>query len=815
MIQEEVASTVHRQIGLSMLRETPPEKREARIFDIANQLNAALNQLSGPTEASQLAQLNLEAGKRAKASAAYESAFNYLKAGISLLPEDDWSVLCDLTLNLHGEAAEAAYLCGQFEEMERLADLVVRNAANLFDKVRAYEVRIQGCIAQAKKKEAVEIALQVLGMLGMRVPEQPSKLDVLAALVRAKAALWGKKVEAIVDLPEMTNQRALTVMRVCALICSTAYVVYPNLFPLLVLRQVELSAKHGNSPLSAFSYALYGTILCGVLGKVEAGYRFGNLALAIQEKFHHDELKAKVFFTVNSTIRHYKEHLRETYPTFREAYRTALELGDFEFAATNAGAYAYHLFYGGNDLKEVSLEIASYGEVVEQLQQMGYLRYLKLYHQVCLNLQADDGEPQVIKGSSYDEDVMYSDHVRIGDGHGLLNFHCLKILLGLLFRDRESALRHADEGRKWLFSSLGMLPHPEFVFLDTLARLVACEDAPLSLRRKLLFSARKGRKTMCKGARFCPANYLHKHYLVEAEWSRVTGRASSALRYFDLASEAARASGFVHEQAMADELAGRFHLSLRNTKVARAYLADAYYEYSKWGAKAKAAQLETEFDQLLATAIAGMKSAAGTQSAPESSSSSTANRDGVDMAAVLKASQIIAGEIHLDQLVWKLLKVVVEDAGAQKGALILETEDKMFVEGVAYADDRGDEVMIHVPVRQREDLAQSVVNYVLRIQEPLVLDDAEADMNFSRDTYVSKVKPRSILCLPLMLKGRLVGMLYLENNLITGAFTPARVEVLRMLAAQAVVSLDNAQLYRRLEENNRALRTAAQEKSGG
>jgi predicted ATPase len=348
LIPPEDKQPLHWKVGQLLLQNTPQQVREQKIFDIVNQLNFGIELITVESERDQLAQLNLIAGKKAKTSAAYESAWNYLKVGINCLSADSWQSKYDLTLALYVEAVEAAILTGSFEEMDRLASVVLQQAKTLLDKVKVYEVKIQGYTAHNKPSDAVKTALSVLAMLGIRFPKKPSKLDIIFELVRTKIRLAGKRIEDLIDLPDMTDPYKLAAMRILSGVASAAYFAAPELFPLIVLKQVNLSIKYGNTPVSSYAYATYGLILSGeVVGDVKSGYQFGQLALRLLDKFNAKELKARTLFIVNYFIRHWQDHLGETLTPLLDAYLIGLETGDLEYAAYSANVYSYHCLCTG------------------------------------------------------------------------------------------------------------------------------------------------------------------------------------------------------------------------------------------------------------------------------------------------------------------------------------------------------------------------------------------------------------------------------------------------------------------------------------
>jgi len=816
LVAADAARRVHRQIGTILLEHTPREKLEQRIFDIVNQFNASLDLIETTPDADEAVRLNLIAGRRARASAAYQSALHYFDTGIGLLRDDPWGRCYEVTLALFTEAAEAARLCNRREQMDQHVQAVLDHAVRLDDQVPAFEVRIHGYIAQARKREAVETGLFVLARLGVRIPGRPNMANVMFQLARTMLFLVGKSPEKLLAHHAMAHADMLTAMRIATSLSSTAYVMYPNLFPVLVCRQVELSARYGNAAMSPFCYALYGTILCGVLHRIELGYRFGRLAMDLQDRLAEAQpLAPRCTFTFAATVQHFREPLVDTFHHLRGAYKHALELGDFEFAAANGGALIYHLFFSGQNLREVEPEVANFEDVIEQLKQEAYLNYARLYLEAIRELMTPSQAPPALSGEMFDADTMLPRLQETLDSHGIFNVWLVRGILALLFGRTEQAVQCFEQARIHVFSAAAMIPSLVFRFYDSLARLAACTDASTGRRHQHLRVVAANQKHLARWARHCPSSHLHKWHLVEAELARLRGDAAEAMRNYDQAVDLARRNGFLQEEALANELAARFYLSLGKVRIARTFMTDALYTYDKWGAEAKVAYLETVHpDLVMRMALSGPDhlDVTSSHSSTHSVTSST-GRSGLDLLAVLKAFQVISGEIRLGSLLERMMAIVVENAGAQRGLLVLDTDGKLFVEAESAPESPAVEVMQHLPMRELDSAAQSVLNYVMRIQEPVVLADAASEGSFSKDSYIARVRPRSILCMPLVHQGKLNGLLYLENNLATGAFTPSRVEVLKMLASEIVISLENARLYRRLEDHNVILERKVRERT--
>ncbi|MEG4287256.1 ATP-binding sensor histidine kinase [Microcoleus sp. A006_D1] len=817
LISESQKQQTHLKIGRFLLKNAPPEQLEDSVFDTVNQLNAAQEIIVSELERFQLCQLNLMAGRKAKASAAYELAVKYLTAGIELLPPESWQTDYDLTLALYESAAESAYLNTEFEQMEKWAEIVLQYATNELDKIKVFEIRITACAMQTKLQEAVKIGREALTMLGINFPESPIPLHIQQALTKTAAYLTGKKIEDLINLPIMTNPRKLATMRLLSSMFSTTLIVDPVLLPLIVCEQVHLSINYGNSVFSAFGYANYGAILKGIVRDIESGDRFGQLALNLSDKLNALEFKSKTLNLVAFILMHGKHHVKDTLPLLEEAYQSALENGDLESVGYAAVNICQSLYFIGQELPQLERKMVNYNHLLFQLKQEMVLSWNQIYRQTVLELMGNLAGSDILLGEAYSEEKLLPLLLKANDRVGLQHLYLQKLILAYLFGDIEKALEYAAQAEVYLDGVAGFINVPEYHFYDALARLAAYPSATNEEQEEHLFCATSNQKRLQKKALAAPMNLQHKCDLITAEKARVLGDIVRAMEYYDGAIQGAQENGYIQVQALAAELAGAFYLSIGREKIAKTYLTEARYCYQRWGAKAKVGHLESKYSKLLTSVsiLSNIETHKSTSSACTTSGSAAV----LDFTTAVKASQTLAGEIVLEKLLAKLMKIVIENAGGQRGFLILEKSGKWVIEASGCVDADRVSVMQSIPIdfvdekRQVTLLAVAVVNYVARTQESIVLNDAAREGQFTRAPYIVAVQPKSILCTPLIHQGKLSGILYLENNLTTGAFTPDRLEVLKLLSSQISISIENAQLYTNLQQFNQNLEQLVQQRT--
>jgi PAS domain S-box-containing protein len=800
LIPSEDKQAVHWQVGQLLLHNTPQQVLPQRIFDIVNQLNFGIEAIDVQLERDKIAQLNLMAGKKAKASAAWESAWNYLRIGRNCLSADSWIRQYDLTLALYVEAAEVASSCGNFEEMEKSASLVLQQATSLLDKVKVYEVKIQAYTAQNNPLSAIETALSVLKMLGTRFPKKPNKIDILLKLVRTKLSLTGKRIEDLIKLPDMTDPYKLAAMQILSDVSAAAYFAIPELFPLIVFEQVNLSLKYGNTAISSYAYATYGLILSGeVVGDVESGYQFGQLALKLLDKFNAKELKARTVFIVNLFIKHWKEHLQETLTPLRDAYLIGLETGDLEYTAYSATAYTHHSYILGKELASLEREMAIYSNTLSQLGRETSFYYIQLNRQAVLNLMGQAEDKCRLIGESYDEDKMLPIHLEANAQNICHSFYFYKIFLGYLFQDYQQALDYVSLTEKTQDSAVGSIPL--LPFYTSLLHLAIYPDAPKSEQKRILLKVKSNLKNLKKWAHKAPMNHLHKFYLVEAERHRALGEKTKAIDCYDRAIALARENEYLNDEALANELTAKFYLGWGKEQVAQAYLTNAYYCYLRWGATAKIKDLEQRYPQL----VKRFRKANTSIDSRNSLSNSSSNTSGevLDLAALMKSSQAISSEIELDKLLTTVMRILLESSGAQTGYLILKSLGELRVEASGKANSNRVMVLQSTPIETC--LPASIIYYVARTKEGLIESDVAREGRFTQDAYIKTHQPKSILCAPLLNQGQLIGIVYLENNLADGVFTPDRLEVIQLLSTQAAIALTNARLYTQVQSTQNRL----------
>ncbi|WP_267968461.1 trifunctional serine/threonine-protein kinase/ATP-binding protein/sensor histidine kinase [Myxococcus stipitatus] len=797
LLPVEARVELHARIGRLLLRHAPPELLDEQLPDIVSHFHLALPVLKDAEERHRVAALDLRAGRGAKSRGAWAAALRLLLTGRQLLGDEGWRRDRLLSFDLHVEACEAAYLAADFEQMERLATTALAHAVDRLEQVRVHLVRLQCHSHRGEHERAVDLGLQVLGALGQHFPSRPIQPHVLAAVAKTKVLLGLRKPEDLESLPELTDPLILATLRLMMKLATAAFMARPLLFPLVVLRTLQLSIRHGATGTAAFGYVGYGLMLSVHLGNPEEGFRYGRLALKTVDRFQAESLRAMVNFLFNLFIRHWKEPLAPCVDDFFSGARKGQETGDIEYFAFSASAGSAVSLVAKDGLSEHGPRIDRYLDALDAHRHpnVPFLQYTRHTLDALTGVAHGDPTPR--------EQELLAIYHRQGYANGIATCEVLRAMRRWLWGDAQGAAASAAEVDARVELIAGQIYLPWYKFFQGLA-LIALHPRKGPLERLRASRAIDAiRKQMRAWAHNAPMNYGARAELLDAERARLDGRADEASDGYDRAIRLAREHGLSLDEGVACEQAARFHLGAGRERVARAYLEEARAAFLRWGAKAVAARLEREHPRLLASRPEPVRveDPSGTPLAA------------LDLESVLKTARALSGEIVLDKLLRKLMTLLIENAGARRGYLILKKHEGLFIEAEGSVDGARVVVEQAMPVESSTALPVSIIHYVVRTGETVLLDDATAEEPFSEDPYVRAARPKSVLCSPLLKQGSLTGVLYLENDATRGAFTPERLEVLRLLSFQAAISLENAGLYASLEEYSHTLERRVEERT--
>jgi PAS domain S-box-containing protein len=785
LIPESERPATHLRIGRLLVARAAPGELEENIFDIVNQLDRALPLITTRAERERVAALNLLAGKRAKAATAYASALQYLMAGSTLLAGNRWKECYELAFDLELNRAECEYLTGDPVSAEgRLVELSSR-AQTTIDAAAVACTRLDLCTALGRINSAVDVGLEYLRRIETHWP-----LQVSAEIVRQEYGhfwqqLGSRSIEELSDLPLLTDPDLRATMNVLTALTSPTFFSDENLFHLVVARMVMLSLEHGNCDGSCLAYAWLGSILGMRFGDYPAGYRFGKLSLNLVENHGLNRFRARVYLVYAVHVAHWTQPLAISRDYLQHAFKAAQDSGDLSYAAYSCVDLISNLFAAGDPLSRVEREAQSRLDIVGKVR----------FDLISENISAELALVRMLRGETQDLNYFKKTEVDKGDSERQLRIKpqlpvsAVRYLQACIYMGDDASVSVAVSNAEPHWSVPTHFEVAEYHFYGALARAKSCDRTSGEERDRHLEALAAHHKQIEVWAENCPATFANRAALISAEVARLKGRELDAERFYEEAVLLAHEHGFIQNEALAFEFAARFYTLRGLETIARAYLQNARYCYLSWGAEGKVRQLEQLHPHLRAEPTSAYSTATFGGSVEQ-----------LDIATVVKASQAVSGEIVLSHLIETLMTIALEHAGAERGVLILLQGNEPQIEAEARIGPQAVEVTLRQVAVSSAVLPEAVLHTVLRTRRSVILDDAQRS-TWLEDEYTRRRRPRSMLCLPLLKRAKLVGLLYLENNLAPGAFTSQRAAVLELLASQAAISLENARLYEGLRRS--------------
>ena len=815
LIPESDRQNTHLEIGRKLLAQTAAEDLDEEIFPIVAQLNDGRALIDTSSEKTELAALNLRAGQKAKTASAYADAKKYIEIGLDLIGPASWDEQYELTLSLHNADGELAYLNGKFDQVTNTAALIHANARRILDRVRIYMTQIEAATAQAQFSNGLDLGLAALRDLGVDVPVQPTPEDSRHLHEKFIGLLTNEPMERLDQLTRMSDERSMAASALLASVMSTAYIANPPLFPIISYHGAILSFECGLDVWSPFFVG--GVALVGVASitpdtpdddarrLIQFSRRLVDMIQVLLDNPITGRSRTKGLMMLAFTTPWFQTY-KDSIEFSRATYESGNETGDWLYGAYGANLFASQSLAAGMNLPDYRRQLTAYKDKMERLGQVMNPTSLAIHLQVAGNFVEPSPAPHHLSGAHFNEDEWFSQAAAAND---LANRHYLsigKLILAYHFDLDETLDGVVVEAEEYLAAGACLASVAQFYFYQALARLRQIGNGNAKRHSDTMDRVSKNLRWMRLWSEVAPATFQHKHDLIAAERGRVSGDLEAALSHYEGAIAGAKESGFTHEEALANELYARFWVDRGHERFAGPLMREAHSLYVKWGAQAKAEHLATRFPTLL-TGRSVVIDEAGTQVILEDGLPAQ-----VDLRTALKASQDIASEIELRRLLAKLMIGVIENTGAQLGFLIMEKDGRWIVEARSSLDEPKPYTLVPEDIEESDRLAAGVVRYVTRTQETLVLDDASKTGRFVHDRYIQAHRVRSVLCVPLINRGKTTAVLYLENNLAPRVFSPQRIALLRMLSSQMAISIDNARIHADLESllesRSRALASA-------
>jgi len=791
LIPGEERRAVHLHIGRLLLESLSTEEVQENLFDVVSQLNAGAELITDSSERQRTARLNAEAGARAQASTAFRSAANYFAMAFQLLPGDPWETAPELAFRLLRDQASCEFMSGNGEETRRLAEVLRPRARTRSELAAVYRLRNDLLVTAGEHMPARDNLLEGLALMGVSLPASPSWEDAVAANEEVWQLMGDRPIPSLIDLPRMTDPDMEAVLSLLAALYAPAIVTSPHLFSLHLCKMVALCLRHGNTPAAVHGYSNYGSILGGAFKRYREGLAFCQLASDLAERYGSPGLRCKALYGMgvsSSATQPFSaavEHLRN-------AFHYALQASDYQVACFSSTSLLMQRIAMGHDLEEV------YQESVARLDFTTKARFWDV-RDIVLSSQRYVQQMRGLtpsfhsmNGDGFTEEALEAaltpERAAIARCWYWLNKLRSRFMCGAYDEARQAEARTME--LSW--TSRGRFQLTEIAFYSAMTLAACFERMKPEEQGPALESIQKSHQQLAEWAGLCPENFRAPERLAFAELARITGREAEAFRAYEEALQASREQGFFQHAGLACELAARFWSERRMPTLAEAYARKAREAYQRWGARGKVKQLEELWPHV-----------ASMGSREETVTDTTSTQ--IDALTVVKAQQAISGEIVLERLANTLLQVAIENAGAQRGALLLPQGDKLSVMAISGTTPGG------TSGSHEESLPWTLISYVKRAREQVLIGDAAQPHPFASDAWLARGQVRSVLCLPLLRQQEFRGVLYLENNLASNAFTPARSTLLGHIASQAAISIENARLYADVERARAALRHANDE----
>jgi predicted ATPase/signal transduction histidine kinase len=810
LIPSDRKELAHLTVGRLLRSRVQHEQSEERIFDIVHHLNLGCRFIVDDAERISVAELNLSAGLKAKSSTAHAAALEYLQAGVGRLTEGHWHSHYGLTFALHIETAESLYLCGHFDKAEAHLDLALEKAQSPLDRARVQNLRLLRYESLGRYEDAIRVGHEALALCGLYFPadsdERANALDREVASIQARVGNTG--IDELSRLPEMSDPARRMIMKVCTNLHTSCYLSGGKTLTMLnTAFMVRLSLTYGNCEESAYAYALYAAmLLVPVQRDYQTAYEFGQLALKVNDRFPAPAIRTRVMMNLGWAVSLWHRPMSESLAISREAHRLGNENGMFVEATYALFNDCWLSLLSGEDLAQFQEACAPH---VGYAQRVG-MRYFAAAPQTILQwglaLQGLTAQPGSLSSETFDEEAFRRDY----GGQPLFEmFFCVaKLAVLYTLEDYGSALKIAEQAEEIIRDFPGTIWDQQTIYYRALTLIALYPDLLPQARTEADRRIEATRERFRDWAENSPENFRLPHLILCAEIARLRGSLQESIELFEAATRVS--SNCPREPALANELFGKLWVRRGNLKIAAPYLREARALYEQWGAAAKVEKLERAYPEVLPRdRDAASRTRAEQEVLP--ADPATARTEALDLFSVMKAAQAIAGEIELDRLLERLMRIAIENAGAEHGSLILEQNGEFFVNAEGSVNGVAVNARSGVPLALAENLPASIVNYVRRTSQAVVLPEAQSDDQYRHDPYIMRHRPRSVMCVPVVRQGRLIGILYLENNMVGGAFTPERIQVMQVLSTNAAISLENAELVDGLKREIRERKQAQDE----
>ncbi|WP_373018010.1 diguanylate cyclase [Thiomicrorhabdus sp.] len=770
MLEADEKARIHHAIGRFLLAAQAQPEKEV-LLECVNHLNEASVLIDDEREWQDLAELNFKASQEAKSSGDFELALDYIQRAMDAMPSFEEQPLAAI---MYRNRAECEHLCNRRDQAIHFYNQAVSADSDLLEKGQVFELMIKFYTDISEFEQAYAIGRSAVKMFGVNIPSKFNPALFAKDFIHLQAKLRKYEIAELLDLPAVEDERIQMVIRLLSAILKAAYQIKPELCVAISLKVIALCLKHGNTREAVVGYIVFGIIFQGgVLGKHKIGYEYGQLSMALVERYGNVLQKAEVQFVFGYFAMSWQKASAVTEQHWFDAYRHGLEVGDWFHTGCAAAGIIQSMFMRGKPLDEIEEEIEQFQASLQRIGAEEHLGTVLGVKQAIRNLRGETYSKVSFDHAEFDEDEYVASLERFGSRHFAHYYYVNKMLALYLHKEYQAALDVAQKSRSFLADSKGMLHAAEHHFLNALIQAKLYDQAPPMKRQQYRLNFYKTINRFTAWTDSCPENFLARLRIMEGERYRLSGDYPQALRCFDSAIETAGVFGQPNLQAIANSLAADVYELMNQSKAVALYRQEANVCFRRWGASI---DIEGASDKI------------------------GAGRSHFDVSALMKATEVIAREKRLPELLETLIGIMIENAGAQHGLLLLQDSGRLWVQAEASVEFDTVQVMQRVPYVENPRIVHSIVNYVQRTEEAIVLNDARQSAIFGRDEMVVRRGIKAVLCAPLTLHGQFKGVIYLENNEVAGVFTKDRIELLQHLSGHIAIAIDNALIYDQLEQ---------------
>lgn len=781
LIDDEKKQTVHHKIGKLLLGQKFLVETDPNLFEIVNHFIQSLSLIVEPEEKKEIAKYCLWAGKKAKASTAYHAAKNYLQAGNTLLQTVNWDDIVDLPFLIKRELAVCEYLTGEFEQAEMDFHLLISQTKNKADKIECYKLYCEMLATLNKHNEALKQGLTALSMVGIHLPNKPNLVYILWCIFRIKMQLGWKSANNV-NLQTVGDPEHRVTIDLVSQMLNSAFIVNQNLFIVLTCTSVSLSLRYGYSDGTGFACIVYAFIIMHALHRYDEALEYVELYNRLSKWNLTPNSAGKSYFVASTFIDPYRYPIDVSIESITKAYRLSYEVGDLAYSNYCNVLITVTAFMAGKPLSVVEKYVRSALSFMDKIKTSDFhaLSLFFYYSLQCLS----NTELDVEQINKYEQEVINSKNIT---EKSFFYSHCTKLyyLLGDLKLTKEMGEKHENVAEY----ALGMVSVTVGKFYYSMAILASVQNKK-SLTLKEWKIIKKTLRHVDILSKWCPVNFKHYSLLLRAELSRINNKSLETIELYNKAITSASEQEVMDMVAIANECASRYFMNAGLSDIAQVYIKNAHHYYQKCDAFIKCKFLEKQYPYLFQHLPVPMRFNERTEVG--------INADAIDALSILKLSQVFSSEIQLDKLLNKLLHILIENAGAQRGILMIKDNDKWFIEAEGTMSSQKVFLTKSQSIENIKyiSFSLSLINHVQYKQDVLLIQNSEELIPFlEKDAYLQETKPESILILPIHFQNQLRYILYLENKSASHAFTPKHVSILQLLASQAAISLENAHLF--------------------